>query len=329
VSDTSSDISEVAGNPVTTADQYGARTASADHLPFFTVNDLLWLLYLYSFRFLPVLVPRTLLRWMVGIAVPLVQFHWRHRTEKAMRWIVSACGVTPTQASRIARKSISNDVFRQVDDLALLRPPHRQMLRCTGIAGIQHVDQALAAGNGAILLTAHFCVTRIAVRYLATLGYSVLSVQKQSPRKPSEGRLGFMLRQRYVQLRRQGHPDFVDIQDAECSLRILRRLRSGGLVHLHLDALSAKTAVEGRFLGVRWLFPAGVFDFARLSGCAVVPMLCLGQRTGFQIRFSPEIRVEGAASRDEFVNANLPAFTGALEPHIVDHPEEWRLWLWR
>ena len=298
-------------------------------MPLCTVNDLLWLLYLYPFRLLSVFVPRALIYWMGKPAELLVQSRWRRRREKAIPWIVSVCGCTTDQALRIARQSISNDVFRQLHDLVLLRSPQRQKLHCTGIEGIQHVDEAITAGNGVIVLTAHFCVTRIAVRYLATLGYRVLSVQKQSPRKPSEGRLGYRLRQRYVELLRQGNPDVVDIRDAECSLKILRRLRSGGLVHMHVDALSAKTAVEGQFLGVPWRFPAGAFDFVRLSGCAVVPMLCLGPSTGFHIRFSPALSVVGAASREEFVNANLPTFTEVFERQIAEHPEQWRLWPWR
>jgi lauroyl/myristoyl acyltransferase len=326
LSDILSDISELAGQPVATPN---ARSAQADRLPLLTVNDLLWFLYLYPFRLLSILVPRPVLYWVAGIAELLIQFRWRRRREKAIPWIVSVCGCMPGEAVRIARQSISNDMSRQLDDLVLLRASHRQMLHCTGIEGIQHVDQAMAAGNGVILLAAHFCVTRIAVRYLATLGYPVLSVQKQSSRKPSEGRLGHMLRQHYVELRRQANPDVVDIQDAECSLKILRRLRGGGLVHMHVDALSATTAVEGPFLGVPWRFPAGAFDFVRLSGCAVVPMLCLGRSTGFRIRFSPMLRAVKAASREEFVNSNLPAFTEVFERQIADHPEEWRLWLWR
>lgn len=323
----------MARNPIAAPDRLAARSdlsvSQADRAPLCTVNDLLWLLYLYPFRLLSVLVPRAFIDWMGKPAELWVQFRWRRRREKAIPWIVSVCGCTTDQAGRIARQSISNDVFRQLDDLVLLRPPHRQRLQCTGIEGIQHVNQAVAAGKGVILLTAHFCVTRIAVRYLATLGYRVLSVQKQSPRKPSEGRLGHVLRRRYVKLRRQSNPDVVDIQDAECSLKILQRLRSGGLVHMHVDALSAKTAVEGPFLGVPWRFPAGVLDIVRLSGCAVVPMLCLGRSTGFRIRFSPMLRVVRAPSREEFLNANLPAFTEVFERQIADHPEQWRLWPWR
>ena len=318
---------------VVTPDRYNAETdlpvSQADHVPLCTLNDLLWLLYLYPFRLVSVLVPRALLNWIGKPAELLAQFRWRRRREKAARWIASACGCTTDEAARTARKSISNDLSRQLDDLVLLRPLHRQKLHCTGIAGIEHLDQAVAAGNGVILLTAHFCVTRIAVRYLSTAGYPVLVVQKQTPRKPSEGRMGCMLRHHYIQLRWLGHADVVDIEDGDCSLKILQRLRSGGLVHMHFDALSAKTAVEGRFLGVPWRFPVGVFDLARLSGCAVVPMLCLGRSTGLHIRFSPTLRVVRADSREEFVNANLSGFTEVFERQITEHPEEWRLWPWR
>lgn len=318
---------------VATPHRYDERSdlplSQPNHVPLCTLNDLLWLLYLYPFRLLSVLVPRALLYCIGKPAELVIQFRWRRRREKAARWIVSACGCTPAQAGRIARRSISNDMLRQSDDLALLQAAHRQKLHCTSIAGIEHMDQAIAAGNGVILLTAHFCVTRIAVRYIATVGYPVLSLQKHTPRKPSEGRLGWMLRHHYIQLQRQGNPDLVDIEDAECSLKILQRLRSGGLVHMHLDALSTKAAVDGRFLGVAWRFPPGVFDLVRLSGCAVVPMLCLGRSTGFHIRFSPRLRFVNAATREEFAKANLPAFTEVFERQITDHPEEWRLWPWR
>ncbi len=308
--------------------EFTVSPSEAGRVPLCTVNDVLWLLYLYPLRLLSALIPPVWLYRVGKLAKPLVQFEGRGRRQRAIRRILALRpGTTHTQAERIARQSISNDMFRKLDELVLLRPPHRQVPRCTGIEGSQYVDQAIAAGNGVILLTVHFCATRIAVRYLATLGYPVLSVQNRTRRNPSEGRLGRRLKQRYMELRHQAIPDVVYAQDAECTLKILQRLRSRGIVHIHLDVLQAKIVVEGPFLGVRWRFPAGVFDFARLTGCAVVPMLCLGGSTGLHIRFSPMLDVIRAASREEFVNANLPAFTAVFERQIAEHPEEWR-WTW-
>lgn len=261
---------------------------------------------------------------------PLVQFRARVPKQRAIRRILALRpGSTPAQAVKIARHRIDSDLFRLWDDLLLPLPSYAQRLQCTGIEEIQYLDQALAAGNGVILLTLHFGANRPALKHLATLGYPTLSLQDQTSRNPRQGRLGRVLRKRYIEFLRRSYPDVVYVQDPECSLKILRRLRSGGLVHMNLDVLNVKTAVEGAFLGVSWRFPVGVFDLVRLSGCAVVPMLCLTRSAGFQIRFDPMLDVVRAASRDEFVHANLPAFTGVFERQIAAHPEQWRPWTWR
>ena len=311
-------------SPAVTRARYDARTAPsqprADRAPLCTVHDLLWFLYLYPLRVLSTFVPRYLLYLIGRLAEPLIQFHWRRRSEKAVRWIMTARNCTASQASRIARQSVSNNMFGILDDLLLYQT-------CTAMDGKEHLERAISSGKGVIVLTGHFCANRVAERYLATAGYPMLSVHNQTPSNHAEGILGRrILLPRYLEFQRRAHPDVVYIQDADCTLKILRRLRSGGLVNIQLDGLAGTRVVEGPFLGTSWRFPAGVFDFARLSGCAVVPMLCLGRSSGFHIRFSPALALAPAASREEFVTVNLPVFTRALEKQIADHPEEWRLW---
>ena len=265
---------------------------------------------------------------MIGkFAEPLVQFHWRPRRKKAIRWIAAACGCTPEAAARIARKSVSNNMSSVLDDLILFRPSCGKLLHCLGVDGIEYLERAISDGKGVMVLTGHFCANRIAEKYLAGAGYPMLSVHNRTPSNRAGGRLGMrFLQPRYVELQGRANPDVVYVQDAECSLKILGRLRSGGLVNIQLDGLAGTRVVEGAFLGISWRFGAGIFDLARLSGCSVVPMLCLGGSSGFQIRFSPILEVARGNSRDEFLAANLPVFTHTVEKLVVDHPEEWRLW---
>jgi hypothetical protein len=170
---------------------FAVSRSRAGRAPLCTFEDVLWLLYLYPLRLISALTPPAWLYRAGKLAKPFLQFQAREPRKRALRRILTLRpGVTRTEAVRIVRQSISNDMFRKLDDLILLRPSHRQMLRCTGIEGLQHLDQAIATGNGVILLTAHFCATRIAVRYLATLGYPALTVHNQKPWSPSEGRLG-------------------------------------------------------------------------------------------------------------------------------------------
>jgi len=295
-------------------------------LPLVTLNDLLWLLYVYPIRLLATILPRWSLYALGKLSDPIIQFDARRRKARAARWIAQACRTTPAHARRIASESLSNGMFRTLDGLLLLRPSSEKMLRCTAIDGIQHLERAIARGKGVILLTGHFWANRIALRYLASQGHAALSVHNLRPRNKSEGRLGkLFLKPRVAQLQKRANPDQVYVQDPDCSLRIMRRLRAGGLVALQIDARGG-TSIEPVFLGVPWRIRSGIFELVRLSDCAVVPMLCLGRSSGFRIRFDPMLEIDGASSREAFMSANLPRFLAVVEKQITENPEEWRLW---
>jgi lauroyl/myristoyl acyltransferase len=120
--------------------------------------------------------------------------------------------------------------------------------------------------------------------------------------------------------------DEVSAQDRECTLKILQRLRSGGLVDIHLDGRAGARPLQWPLMGIPRRFSVGIFDLVRLSGCAVVPMLCVGRSTGFRIVFSPRLQLVMTATRDEFVAANLVTFVRVLEEQILNNPEQWTLW---
>jgi len=305
-----------------------ARPASNTiSMPLVTLNDLLWLLYLYPIRLLAIFLPRWFLYALGKLSDPIVQLHARHRKAKAVPWIARVCGTTPVEARRIASQSLSNGMYRTLDELLLLRASSGKMLRCTGINGLQHLEEAIARGKGVILLVGHFCANRIAVRYLAAQGHSALSVHNQSPSNRAGGRFGKrFLQPRAIQLQERANRDQVYIQDPDCALKIVRRLRTGGLAVVQVDGRGGKKVIEHTFLGVPWRVPSGIYEIVRVTDCAVVPMLALGRSTGFRIRFDPMLAVDRAASRETFVSANLPAFLAVVEKQIVENPQEWRLW---
>jgi Kdo2-lipid IVA lauroyltransferase/acyltransferase len=294
--------------------------------PLVTLNDLLWMLYLYPIRLLARVLPRWSLYAIGKLSDPIIQFDGRHRKARAAPWIAQACRTTPEHARRIASQSLSNGMFRTLDGLLLLRPSWDKMLRCTDLDGIQHLEHAIARGKGVVLLAGHFWANRIALRYLATKGHAALSVHNRQPPNKAGGRFGRrFLEGRSAQLQHRANPDQVHLQDPDCSLKVMRRLRAGGLVALQIDG-RARAGIEQAFLGVPWRTRSGISEIVRLSDCAVVPMLCLGRSSGFRIRFEPMLEIAGAASRETFMSANLPRFLAVVERHIVENPEEWRLW---
>jgi lauroyl/myristoyl acyltransferase len=303
--------------------------SSSDPLPLLTINDLLWFLYLYPLRILSAFDPRSLIHPIGRLAEPFVQFRARKRREAVLRRMLAAqdAGMTRDQAPRIARQLIANSSLRMLDDLVLCQPSFARKLRCTGIEGLENLERGKSAGKGVIVLTAHFCACRIAKRYLATLGYPMLSVRDQIQRGDWWGRLGRrILEPRHAELLHAVIGEAVYAQDPGCTLEILRRLRSGGLVNIHFDGQSATRTTPWPFLGLPRRFSEGIFDLVRLSGCAVVPMLCLGRSTAFRVIFSPMLDIVKATGREAFIHANLPAFVQTIEKQIRDHPGEWEQW---
>ena len=294
--------------------------------PLLTLDDLFWFLYLYPLRILSGLGFQELIYRLGG----LYNFRVKQRVELAADRMLAAssAGITAEAAPRIARRMLANSKSRMLDDLTLSWPSCVPKLRCAGIEGLEHLDRAKAAGRGVVVLTAHFCATRLAKRYLATHGYPMLTVRDRIGVGDWWGRLGRrFLQPRRLQFLRSITGEAIYVQERGFALKILQRLRSGGLVHLLFDGRSGKKFAVWPFLGLPRSFPAGVFEIVRLSGCAVVPMLCLGRSSGFRIKFEPALDLVAASGRDEFVGANLPNFVRILEKQIQDYPEEWEEWI--
>jgi KDO2-lipid IV(A) lauroyltransferase len=301
--------------------------APAESLPWITVKDLLWFLYYYPFRLLSTRLPRRIIYWIAG---PLFQLRFRPQRKRAAARMMEfpGTGIAADQAPRIARRSVSKLAAFEMDNLLLADSSLEGRICCDGIGGLERLEQARAEGRGVLILTVHFYASRIAKRYLARIGYPVMTVRKRESLRVMTSRLGRrFLYPRYSEFMHRVFRDEVYVQQPDCALRILKRLRSGGLVNIHLDGRHLHKAVEGPFLGAPWRFPAGYLDLIRVSGCRVVPMFATGNGAGFRIQFADALETIQADSPDEFAAANLPLLAGAMERQIRDHPEDWAKWI--
>ena len=118
-----------------------AQGCSSHRAPFLTLDDLFWFLYLYPLRMLSALGFQELIYRLGG----LFQFRAKQRAELAARRMLAArsAGITGEEAPRIARRMLANSQSRMLDDLILSWPSRARKLRCAGIEGLEHLEEAI------------------------------------------------------------------------------------------------------------------------------------------------------------------------------------------
>jgi KDO2-lipid IV(A) lauroyltransferase len=294
------------------------------------MKDIGWLVYLYPARWLARVLPLCSL-YALGDAMAVCGAACLRGPRKALlnRLAVAFnADATDGRLRAIADHYFRNAILRFLDDLLmerLLRGPH---LRNVEVVHLENLTEALSAGRGAILASAHFFASRLAKCYLASIGFPSLSVRNYEPPDDLAGQLGMrFLLKRYVAFIGEVQGEEVSIQDPDCSLKMLARLRSGGLIDCYVDAPFSQEVVKRRFFGREKNFPAGFLHVAKLAGCPLVPLHCLGNSRRLRIEFGKALWLQDAPDRRSFVETNLTQVVRILEEQIRSHPAEWDVWI--
>jgi lauroyl/myristoyl acyltransferase len=106
---------------------------------------------------------------------------------------------------------------------------------------------------------------------------------------------------------------------------LLRRLRENGIVNIHIDAALSNEVVYLPMLHLSWPVPVGFLRLSELSGAPLVPMQCLGDSDGFEVRFGTPVRFTGRSSADAS-RQRLQPLVERLEGWILEHPAQWEIW---
>jgi KDO2-lipid IV(A) lauroyltransferase len=177
--------------------------------------------------------------------------------------------------------------------------------------GEHHLDAAIAAGRGVVLLTAHLGNWEFAGRLLSSRGgrtaHVVLSAEQDAA-------LEGYLRRDSPQLR------FVTRHHATSTLGLLAALRRAELVAMQADRPSGgRGDAIVPFFGEPAAFPLGPFVLARATGAAVIPAFCAMAPNGlFRLEVDPPIWVKPG---EELVG--LASLVASLERVIRAYPTQW------
>ena len=275
-----------------------------------------YLLYRAAARAVRAGSEQTLRRWGTRIGA-LARHVLRGRDRLAMRNLAE----TFPEKSEAERRRIIDECWRHfgreaLETIRMQHVPIEEIPSHCPIVNAHIVEEAIAAGHGVILISAHYGAWEIAGLAIMALVPNVLTVAR-----PLDNEL---LERDLVRIRALTGAEVVDRQRAARPL--LKALQQKGVVVLLPDqAVQPREGVLVPFLGrPAWTTDAPAKMALRQSS-AIVFGFCIPGTTGHRLEFEEPIRIDQLSSDEKNAEALTTRINDVISRRIAARPE---LWLW-
>jgi len=285
------------------------------------LRDLLRLFAWYPFRWLAERLPPGL---AVRVFRALGDAHWALAPGKRrlLARNLGRLGIAADQASRAVRENFRIHYVSQLLVFLYPRLTRTSLGELAAVAGLEHLDAALAQGRGVVLVQAHFGPEQLALAALSLLGHQVVQIGCANDAGLSAVGRGVSLRlRRRYEARIPGR-----IIDARTSLLpALRALRANGLVLTAGDGAGWARRL-GRHVpvtlgGQELLFPVGPGRLALGSGAALLPLFVVrGEGTPFTVVIEPPLARPRDLSGEAAETALAVEFARRYERRLLVEP---------
>jgi lauroyl/myristoyl acyltransferase len=223
-------------------------------------------------------------------------------------------GVGEEAIERRVREVFRNQVKNYFD---LFRVPRLRPADLEGrltVHGLEHIDQALTAGKGVILVSGHFGNFDIVGQILAFRSYHVTIVAEHLQPEP--------LYQYICRLRASQGLRLIPVDG---SLKaIFKALRRNELVALAADRDVTESGIVVDFFGAPAQLPDGYAQLARRTGARIV--LGFSARCPDNTYFAyvePPLEAEVTGDRERDVRVTVEKVVALMERYLREHPEQW------
>ena len=298
--------------------------------PLITLLDLAQLIYLYPVRFAARIMPPHV---FLGICESLISLGGIARRRTRDRVTRNLRATFPAASDDEIRgwtgAAIAGSLNRAFQDLVTRRLIAGDHLKDVRITGLHHLETARSQGRGVVVFSGHFLAGRLARCYLEAKGMPMLVTRVGRPSARRVSRIGRrLLHPSYVRLLHEVIGNEVFVEEPGSSLRILRRLREGGMVNALLDSGIRRKLSAATMRGESAPKGVGLLEVVRLTRAPMVPVAWFGDWRGLTIEFLPPLDLVDTPDRLSFAAANMPRITATIEELIRRHPEQWEVFGW-
>ncbi len=183
--------------------------------------------------------------------------------------------------------------------------------------GLEHLDTAMAAGRGVIVVAPHMGSWELAAAsWAAAYGEIGVMVEQIEPRQLFEhvselrSRLGI----RIIPLSRTGARD------------VMRMLKQHRMVVLAMDRDILNTGRRFRFFGHKASFPTGAVEIALKTGAPVLPAFCIRDANDAYIAIGDApLFLTPSEDHESDVRSAMEQILAAFERYIKRYPDQWHV----
>ncbi len=190
------------------------------------------------------------------------------------------------------------------------------------IANKELLDQAVAAGRGVILVSAHFGNFPLMLARLSLEGYKTSVIMR--PLKAAGVENYFEPERRRLDLE-----TILSIPRKACVEGAIHALRKNRLLLIPLDQNFGTGGVYVDFFGRKAATATGPIVLAQRTKAVILPCFTIRQKDKTnKIVFEPAIKLEDGRDEEDFITRNIQKITDIIESYIRKYPENWS-WIHR
>jgi Kdo2-lipid IVA lauroyltransferase/acyltransferase len=279
---------------------------------------LLYTLLLFSERFF-LFIPYNFalkLGQACGSIVYIFCFRYRNLTKKHLR---EALGHGPgsKEISCIARSVFMNIGMGFVEILSLAKIK-KNLENIIQVQGIQHVDNALAKGRGAVVVSAHFGNWELIAMYFASKGYTSSVIARPIYYKKYNEWVSFLRSSMGVNI----------IYRTESPRKMLKTLASNHLLGIVADQdVESVDGVFVDFFKKKAYTPSAPVKLACSAKAPIIPMVIVREGNRHRICIDEPFYVDKDSVSD-WVVFYTQKWSDVIESYIKGYPDQW-MWMHR
>ena len=234
-------------------------------------------------------------------------------------------------------KSSFSQIWRET--FSIPSPGFREVvLEQFNIHGLEHLQRAMKTGKGAILWESSYFGRRLlAKQILHQHGFAVFQVHDENHLGgfgDSRGLTSWtqknVIRPFFENCERPFVKDILYLRDRSSpafTKALGVRLKQNGIICISADVRRGHKFIAVPFLGHIEDFPTGMVSLAKLSGAALLPLICFQDRGNTaRIVIGSPIPIDTDGDRERALEKTILGYTSLLESYIKEYPEQYRNW---